>query len=231
MRFGLIFSCLLVACAPEVQRAALTPVFPDVKTDAADFARVASHPRKLVFKSPSAHVKVFANDLLNGDHHLEYHKVRGTLVVDEATGRGHLHVDVTMPAFEAENGFITSFAGRMLEVYKFRHAIVDAKVEPIDGEPKKRLVTGNITLHGIERGIQFRADVTPQGEGLHLRATFDMSRGAFDIHATAEEGEALIRDDFTVTFDFRCTRERVTVEEDVPPVPQNLDDDAIYPVD
>jgi hypothetical protein len=79
-------------------------------------------------------------------------------------------------------------------------------------------VTGNIRLRGIERGIRFRAEVTPTPDGVRLHAAFNMSRSAFGIRAGPGEGDALIRDDFTVTLDFRATPERVTVEEvdDVP---------------
>jgi polyisoprenoid-binding protein YceI len=206
-----ICGVLLIGCAPAVQRADVTPALVDVKAHAAELA--AARPRKLVFRSPKARVKVFANDLLNGDHHLTFGSVRGNLLVDKASGRGLLHVDVSMRVVRAENDFITDFASRMLEVRAFPHALFDATLEPIDGEPNRRLVTGNMRLHGIERRIQFRADVADEGDATHFRAVFDMSRSAFGIHARAEEGEGIIRDDFTVTFDFRATPERVVVEE------------------
>jgi hypothetical protein len=216
MRTGL--SCLVAAaacvaeaaCAPDVQRASLTPASPEVRAEAAAIAE--AHPRRLAFRSPAARVHVFASDLVNGDHHLEFEQVRGSWLVAPG-GRGHLHVDVAMQHFHAESGFITGFASDMLETASHPHTVIDATVEPIDGEPTQRLVVGNIVLHGVERGIRFRAEVTPSGDGLRLHATFDMARSAFGIHARPEDGEGIIRDDFTVTFDFRATPEHVTVEE------------------
>jgi len=122
-----------------------------------------------------------------------------------------------MPAFHAENDFITDFAARMLEVARYPHAVLDAKLEPFDGDPKRCRVTGNMLLHGVLRGIHFVADVVESGDGIRLRAVFDMSRTAFGIHASADEGEGIIRDDFTVTFDFRATPEHVEVEPEPEP--------------
>src|SRR5262249_2315110 len=111
---------------------------------------------------------------------------------------------------------------------QYPKTIINAKVDPIEGESRdKLLVTGNVLLRGIERGIQFRADVTDDNDvrgvrgvrGVRFHAVFDMSRSAFNIHAGPGEGDALIRDDFTVTFDFHATPEQVRAEEmpDTPP--------------
>ena len=189
----MIAGALLLGCAPAIQRADLGPALVDVKGHAAEIA--AARPTKLVFRSPKARVHVFANDLINGDHHLTFGSARGTLFVDRASGRGLLHLDVAMEVVRAENAFITDFASRMLEVHAFPHAILDATFEPIEGEPNRKLVTGNLLLHGVERRIRFRADLEPQGSGMNFRAVFDMSRSAFGIHARAEEGEGIIRDD------------------------------------
>jgi hypothetical protein len=218
----------LAGCAPAVQRGVLTPVFADVKKEASEPARAPE--QKLVFRSPAARVHVFSNDLLNGDHHLNFSRVRGTYRIDRASGRARLHVEVRMRAFQAESGWITSFAGRMLDVAGHPVTVIDARVEPIEGEPNRRLVTGNVRLRGIERGIQFRADVTPTADGIELHAAFDMSRSAFGVRAGPGEGDALIRDDFTVTLHFRATPERVRIEEVEDPPPP-VSPDVEWPTD
>jgi polyisoprenoid-binding protein YceI len=226
-RAFLLAFLVLGGCGPSVQTATLrAPMAADTELAPFDQVVAASPPtsRRLAFRSPHARVHVLCNDLINGDHHLEFKSVRGRVLLDEKSGFGRIHVDVEMDHFKAESEFITSFARRMLEPHDHPHAILDAKIEPISDEPTKRLITGNMTLHGVERGITFKADFTDRGdqkEGLRLFAVFDMSRSAFNIHATAEDGEGIIRDDFTVTFDFRASKERATVEEvKDPPPPQ-----------
>jgi polyisoprenoid-binding protein YceI len=206
---------LLVGCGPSVQTATIhAPMAKGTELASFDQAVQTSSPtsRRLAFRSPHARVHVLTNDLINGDHHLEFRSVRGRLLLDEK-GSGHIHVDVDMSNFRAESEFITSFARRMLQPYDFPHATLDAKVETTD-DPTKRLITGNMNLHGVEKGITFKADFTdrPQ-EGIRMFAVFDMARSAFNIHATKEDGEGIIRDDFTVTFDFRANRESARVEE------------------
>ena len=200
------FLFFLVDCTPAIQSAAVTPALADlhdVKVDTTIMQRFA-------FRSPKARVLVVSNDMVNGDHHLRFTKVRGSIAIDPKARRGHLHVDVAMDALVAESDFITDFASYVLEPARFPHAILDAKLEPIDGDPSALLVTGNMNLHGFERGIVFRAQLS---DDHRFRAVFDMSRHAFGIEARPEEGDGLVRDDFTVTFDFRANPERVTAEE------------------
>ncbi|HEY8077255.1 MAG TPA: YceI family protein, partial [Labilithrix sp.] len=70
-----------------------------------------------------------------------------------------------------------------------------------------RVVKGNVTVHGVERGIAFRAKVRREGQAWRLSAVFDMSRSAFGIKADGA-WDPLIRDDFRVTFDFRGAAEK-----------------------
>jgi polyisoprenoid-binding protein YceI len=201
---------LLASCAPEVQRAALVPAYPEVS--APNAATANAQTKKLVFRSPHARVHVYSNDALNGDHHLHFAPVRGTYRVDPASGRARLHIEIGMRGIRAEEYWIASFAGRMLAVDEFPKTVMNANVEPVENEPEKRDVKGNITLRGIERGIHFRATVRDEPEGIRFRAVFDMSRSAFGIRAKPEEGDSLIRDDFTVTLEFHATPEHVRVE-------------------
>ena len=198
-------------CAPEVQRATVSaPLAPrEVKPE------VPPDARRYAFRSPRARVHVVANDLWNGDDHMDFEAVRGTMQMDPASGRGRLHVEVEMSRFKANHSAVYAVGSEMIEAWEHPRAEIDAALEPVESEPEKRLVVGNVRLHGVERSIRFVADVTTwDGGGLRLHATFDMSRSAFAMHARPESGERLVRDDFTVTFDFRAGPERVTVEAD-----------------
>lgn len=208
---------LLAGCA-DVQRVRIEEPHAEVTIAAADPAFARSHARSLAFKSPAARVHVFTSDLLNGDHHLYFKPVRGTYRIDPLTKRARLHMEIGMKDLTAEKAWIADFAGTMLAVHSHPVTIIDANVDPIPGEEgsSRRLVTGNVHLRGVERGLRFYATVTPEAPGpdsVHFYAVFDMSRSAFGIRARFEDGDALVRDDFTVTFDIHATPEKVEAEE------------------
>src|SRR5688500_15390092 len=100
---------VLASCAPEVQRAALEPAYPEVKTSEAATIAAKVPRRKLVFRSPHARCHVFTSDALNGDHHLLFAPIRGTYRVEE-TGRARLHMEIGMRDLKAEQAWIANFA-------------------------------------------------------------------------------------------------------------------------
>jgi polyisoprenoid-binding protein YceI len=132
----------------------------------------------------------------------------------DAAGNGRFRLDVDMTTLEAESDFITSFAKYdLLEVGSFPHASIVARVEPVPDEPGALSFTGNVELHGVERGIVFRGTLTRTGERVHIHAVFKMSRAQFGIRA--REYDWIIQDDLRITLDLRAGPEKVTVQ----PVP------------
>ncbi len=184
-----------LACGPGVQRAALSPALAEGKVADAEPAREA----RLVL-APESRVVVAAKDVARGTHPLRFDKIRGKLRVGPA-GAGHLRFELDMATLRGENGFAESLAQSMLEVNRFPHATLVARIEPAEA-PDTRLVTGNVVVHGVERGISFKAKMKQDGEAWRLHAVFELSRSAFGIKADGA-WDPLIRDDFRVTFDFR----------------------------
>jgi polyisoprenoid-binding protein YceI len=117
-----------------------------------------------------------------------------------------------MRTLEAENDFITGFAKyELLDVDTFPRATIVAQVEPLPDEPGTLWMTGNVVLHGVERGIQFRATFARQGELVHIHAVFKMSRTAFAMRA--RESDWIIQDDLRITLDLHAGPEKITVED------------------
>jgi polyisoprenoid-binding protein YceI len=183
-----------LACA-GVQQATLSPkiaaerVSPPPLTERAPVA----------VKPPQSRVVVVARDVAHGSHPVRFEQFTGNMQIDAPTGWLELDIDAT--SLRADNGFAENLAQGMLETSKFPHATLVAKIAPGDSADT-RVVTGNVTVHGIEHGITFRARVKKEGDAWRLYAVFDMSRSAFRIEADGA-WDPLIKDDFRVTLDFR----------------------------
>jgi polyisoprenoid-binding protein YceI len=153
---------------------------------------------------------VHASDLLNGDHSITFSRFRGVAELD-TSGHGRFRLDVDMTTLRAENDFITDFAKyELLDVGTYPRAQIHAQVEPIANEPDTFLLTGNVVLHGVERGIRFRATFVRRGEHIDIHAVFKMSRAEFAMHA--READWIIQDDLRITLDLYAGPEQVTIE-------------------
>jgi polyisoprenoid-binding protein YceI len=185
------------ACGPGVQKATLSPAAAAPAVDGGD---AWAHGARIVVEPPASRIVVAARDVARGSHPLHFDKFRGTLALDREGG-GSLRLEIETPTLRGESAFAENLAQSMLEVARFPQVTLVARLEPGDA-PDARKVTGNVNVHGVERGIAFRAKVKREGDAWRLHAVFDMSRSAFGIHADGA-WDPLIRDDFRVTFDLR----------------------------
>ena len=72
---------------------------------------------------------------------------------------------------------------------------------PAGGEFRVR-IKGDLTLHGVTRGVEIPARVTTTGSELRARGEFDISRKDFNVKATsAFHGTVRVRDSLRVIFD------------------------------
>lgn len=202
---AVVFTAALFGCS-GVQRATLSPVVIPIATLDAP---VSPDARKLVYRAPASRVHVHASDMLNGDHSITFSAFRGSAELD-ATGHGRFRLNVDMRTLKAESDFITGFAHDLLDVYTYPRATIAGRVEPVPDEPNEFTMTGNVELHGVQRGIQFRGTFTRTGENVHIHAVFKMSRKEFGIRAT--ESDWIIQDDLRITLDLRAGPEKVTIE-------------------
>jgi len=202
---GAIASIAAALGCSGVQRATLTTPLPVTTIE------VAPPPdaTKVVYRAPRSRLHVHASDLLNGDHSIVFRKFRGSAEIDPR-GRGVFHLDVDMRTLEAENDFITDFAKyELLEVDIHPRATIVATIAPTD-EPQIYKLTGNVTLHGVERGIAFDATLVRRGDAIDLHAVFKMSRAEFAMRA--RRADWIIQDDLRITLDLHAGPEQVTIE-------------------
>jgi polyisoprenoid-binding protein YceI len=204
---SLATASLALACGGSVQRARLSSSPVDVRAPAPvgerDGKRFAAH-------AGSSALVVVGSATFSGDHEFTFRRWNATLVGDPPT---QLRMEAEATTVAAEEPWMEDMIRTdLLEVERFPRATLVADLLPIAGEPDARLVVGNATVHGITRGIRFRATLARDGEAWKLAATFDMSRKAFDVRLH-NRWDAFIHDDFRLVLDFRATPERVFVED------------------
>jgi polyisoprenoid-binding protein YceI len=68
-------------------------------------------------------------------------------------------------------------------------------------------IEGDLTLHGVTRGIVVPAQVTLNGNDLHAKGTFEINRSDYNVKATsALHGTIRVRDKLKFTFDIGAHR-------------------------
>lgn len=184
----------LLSCGGSIQRANLTTV-PMVVRDPQP-ASVGDGPRAVPVRIESSRFDVSASDSVTGSHRLHFARWSGSYT---AGSPARLTLDLDAPSITAESGWVTDVVrGDLLEVDRFPTIHVDVNLDLAAGPPSDaRVVTGNVTLHGLTRSIRFDAHVTEDADGAHISAAFAMSRSAFDIHRH-DRWDAVIDDDFRI---------------------------------
>ena len=194
MRGALIILGLAMAsCGASVQRASLN-VAPMV-------VRAPENPKTrepLAIRVDQSRFIVTASDSVTGSHKLHFERWSGAYT-DGMPAR--MTVDLEAPSIVAESSWVTDVVrSDLLETHRFPTIHIDVNLEA-GITPDVRVVTGNVTLHGITRAIRFDAKVEGPPERIHLTAVFDMSRSAFDIHRH-DRFDSVIDDDFRIRLDF-----------------------------
>ena len=66
-------------------------------------------------------------------------------------------------------------------------------------------ISGNLTLHGVEKNITFPVTATRDGETATFEAEFDINRKDFEINY-AGKADNLIRDEVVIRLDFKASK-------------------------
>ncbi len=192
MRRSAVLFVLLGCGGTSFQRASLATV-PMVVREPAGSENLA---RPTAIRIDSSRFDVSASDSVTGSHRLHFERWSGTYTPG-APARLTLDLDAT--SIVAESRWVTDVVrSDLLEAHRFPTIRVDVNLEAVPGSsPEARLVTGNVTLHGLTRAIRFDARTTEDAKGARIEAAFAMSRSAFDIHRH-DRWDSVIDDDFRI---------------------------------
>jgi len=155
-------------------------------------------------------------------------ELRATNVfVDQVFGFGVFHGRIVgdpggpSPTFESEidtrslrggaPGFASFVRTELLEVGLYPRAKFEGTLRRRAGTDAC-VVDGTLSLHGVSRTLRFDAALDETAEALHLAATFDVPRKAFNIGMSGL-WDTLLPESVRVSLDVYANREHVTVEE------------------
>ncbi len=129
--------------------------------------------RPTAIRIDSSRFDVSASDSVTGSHRLHFERWSGTYTPG-APARLTLDLDAT--SIVAESRWVTDVVrSDLLEAHRFPTIRVDVNLEAVPGSsPEARLVTGNVTLHGLTRAIRFDARTTEDAKGARIMK--DISR-------------------------------------------------------
>ncbi len=199
-----------------VQRAIVTaPLALDVAPppDAVDAPPAVDPTRHVLVHAGGSSVEVTSGTIF-GSFDSRITRFRGRLAVDARDPRrGRVTIDFDMTSFVNASRMITAILQyEFLEIDAYPQARFVGTFEPADGD--ERVVRGVLDLHGVRRGVAFRARIEGEPNGAYrFTTTFDLDRRPFGIRQH-DEWDWVNRNDFRVRLDLRGTPETVTVEPD-----------------
>jgi polyisoprenoid-binding protein YceI len=212
----ILFAAVVLAGCGGVQRASITaPMVVDV-AGVTGMQTIQAPPRptkRNVVRPEGSSIDVTSATIL-ASFDSKITRFRGRLDIEEQDPtQGRLFIDFDMTSFENPSRMVTLILQQeFLEVDAHPHAQLEARFRRAGGAPDERLVEGILDLHGVQKGVSFKARVTRDGTAVRLTATFDLDRQPFGIRQH-DEWDWVNKNDFRVRLDLRGTPERVEVEE------------------
>ncbi len=123
------------------------------------------------------------------------------LVVNNDPDESYVEVIVDMTTVFSQNAILTGVlrGGQFFDIENHPTArFASTNIEPLEEDDQYR-VTGNFTLRGETRGIQFPATIERRDDNVFVKAEFTIDRQQWDIGYDMYEG-ATILDDVVVSF-------------------------------
>ena len=186
----------LVACGGGVQRATVLP-------QTATVPAVETGERWTIVKELSR-FDVVGVDVMGGRHPVAFDRWEATIITG-AQNKVVVEVDLTSARASSEMS-TRLLKDELLEAGRFPRGTLSATLRPSRRGGEKHIVEGNITLHGVERGVRFRGELRKEGPHYRFFARFRISRDAFGIRAKAA-WDSLVKDDVHITVDVVAARE------------------------
>ena len=183
-------SLLSCGCGGGVQRATVLP-------QTASVPAVETGEHWNVVKELSR-FDVVGVDVMGGRHPIAFDRWEATVITGAQT-RVLVEVDVTSARASSE---LTTqlLKDELLEAHRYPRATLVATLRPSRRGGDQQIVEGNLTLHGVEKGVRFRGELKKEGAHYRFFTRFRISRDAFGIRAKAA-WDSLVKDDVHVTVD------------------------------
>jgi polyisoprenoid-binding protein YceI len=182
---------LAAGCGAGVQQATITEPTPT----AADAQAIQGERWALI--PERSRMDVVGVDIVGGKHPVTFDRWSAIVTIGPPN---RIAVEVDMRSARGESETITRLLKyELLHVDQHPTATLEGTIDD------NGLVSGNATIHGVQRGLRFRGRLTREGAEYHFVARFKILRNAFDIRAEAS-WDSLIKDDAHIYVDVRARR-------------------------
>lgn len=191
--------------AKNAAKAQTTEALPAATTQSATAAAAAT--KTYAFDGKSSKI-AWVGSKVTGKHDGGFESFRGTATVaDGDPVKGSVEVEIDTPSITSDTEKLTGHlrSGDFFEVEKFPKAtFASTKIER-GGQGGTHTITGNLTLHGVTKGVTFPANVKLEGDQLSVDAEFAINRRDFGINFKGMPND-LIRDEVVVKLAIRANK-------------------------
>lgn len=146
----------------------------------------------------------FKGSKVTGSHDGGFRKVSGAITVPEGDlSKAGVEVTIDMTSVYSDDEKLTEHLSSpdFFDVAKFpTSTFKSTSITPSDSA---YTISGDLTLHGVTKGISFPAELTLNGSEVTAKAEFAINRKDFEIVYPGKPDD-LIRDDVVVKFDLKA---------------------------
>jgi polyisoprenoid-binding protein YceI len=215
--FALLASAALlaggaVACddpAKNATKAVTTEAVPATATTHAAEMREAAGSKLYAFDGAGESKIGWRASKVTGGHDGGFDRFDGTAtVVDDDPTKSKVSVEIDARSITSDNEKLTKHlkSDDFFSVERYpRIAFTSTKIEKGGGGKGSHTVTGNLTMHGVTKGVTFPATIELHGDRISVDTEFSINRRDFEINYKGAPND-LIRDEVVVKLSIRGKR-------------------------
>ncbi|MFZ5895883.1 MAG: YceI family protein [Myxococcota bacterium] len=151
----------------------------------------------------------FVGAKVTAKHEGTFKGFRGTVrVIDNDPTKSSVNVDIDTQSLEIEPAKLSGHlkSPDFFDVAKFPKAsFVSTAIRPGGDHGATHLITGNLTLHGVTKGVTFPAKITISPENVDVESEFAINRKDFGIVYPGMPDD-LIKDDVLIKLKIRAKK-------------------------
>lgn len=146
----------------------------------------------------------FIGSKVTGSHNGSFKKFSGAIIFNGQPETSSVNVKIETASIEADDPGLTKHLQTpdFFDVAKYPQATFVSTAIKAGGDKGTHTVTGNLTLHGVEKSITFPASITVTPEAITVDSSFSINRKDFGINY-AGAADNLIRDEVVLTLKIR----------------------------
>jgi len=161
--------------------------------------------------SPETSKVLFVGSRVTGHHDCKFNEFSGTIqLVGGKPEAGKVDVSIDMASVETDAEKLTRHlkSADFFDVEKYPKAtFVSTEVTKGGSGGASHTIKGNLTLHGVTKGISFPATLTVNDTEVTAKSEFSINRKDFNITYPGKPDD-LIKDDVLIKLDMRFPRKK-----------------------